>query len=80
MHICKLAKQLHPPILVKGNQRVPTQAKFVDVFEKILIGGFSSVSTRLAFDSIILFPKDGVGNKKEHLKLIYKVKSSDADV
>ena len=80
MHIWKLAKQLHPPILVKGNQCLPTQAKFLDVFEKILIGGFSSVNTRLAFDLIILFPKDGVGNKKEDLKLIYKVKSSNAGV
>lgn len=39
------------------------------LFEKTLIGGFSCVNTRLAFDSQILLPKE-----KENLKLIYKFK------
>ena len=33
---------------------LPTDANFVRVFEKALIGGFSCVNTRLAFDSDIL--------------------------
>ena len=33
---------------------LPTDAKFVRVFEKTLIGGFSCVNTRLAFDTDIL--------------------------
>ena len=39
------------------------------LFKKTLIGGFSCVNTRLAFDSQILLPKE-----KENLKLIYKFK------
>ena len=33
---------------------LPTDADFVRVFEKTLIGGFSCVNTRLAFDTNIL--------------------------
>ena len=33
---------------------LPTDAEFVRVFEKTLIGGFSCVNTRLAFDTDIL--------------------------
>ena len=33
---------------------MPTDAEFVRVFEKTLIGGFSCVITRLAFDTTIL--------------------------
>ena len=33
---------------------LPTDAEHVRVFEKILIGGFSCVNTRLAFDTNVL--------------------------
>ena len=33
---------------------VPTDAEHVRVFEKTLIGGFSCINTRLAFDTQIL--------------------------
>ena len=46
---------------------LPAQAEFVNVFEKTLIGGFNCVNTRLVFDSIILFPKEGAGNRKKIL-------------
>ena len=35
---------------------LPTCSEHVELFEKTLIGGFSSVSTRLAFDTNILLP------------------------
>ena len=37
---------------------LPTDAETVKIFEKPLIGGFSGVNTRLAFDSQILQPKN----------------------
>ena len=43
---------------------LPTAAEYVRVFEKILIGGFSCVNTRLAFDSQILPPKDNIDDSK----------------
>lgn len=33
---------------------LPTDAEFVRVFEKTLIGGFSCINARLAFDTDIL--------------------------
>ena len=35
---------------------LPTKCKHAKIFEQAVIGGFSSVSTRLAFDSQILLP------------------------
>ena len=35
---------------------LPTWTEHVELFEKTLIGGFSSVYTRLAFDSRFFFP------------------------
>ena len=43
---------------------LPTEAEHVRVFEKTLIGSFSCVNTRLAFDSQILLPKDNIDNDK----------------
>ena len=40
----------------------PTDAEHVRVFEKTLIGGFSCVNTRLAFDTQILL--NDKGNEK----------------
>ena len=44
----------------------PISTDHVELFEKTLIGGFSCVYTRLAFDSQIFLPKD-----KDKLKVIY---------
>ena len=52
---------------------LPTQVEYVGIFEKTLIGGFNCVNTRLAFDSLILFPWDPDGNRKQNLKLICKI-------
>ena len=38
---------------------LPTDAEYVRVFEKALIGGFSCVNTRLAFDTEILIKDKG---------------------
>ena len=44
---------------------VPTNAKYVKVFQKTLIGGFSCVNTRLAFDTQILL------SDKENEKVLF---------
>ena len=53
---------------------LPTQAEIVDFFKQTLIGSFSLVNATLAFDSIILLPKNSQNEPKENLKLIYKIK------
>ena len=45
-----------------------------------MIGGFSCVNTRLAFDSIILLPKYSQGQYKENLKAIYKKKDEEKNI
>ena len=45
-------------------------AKHVELFEKTLIGGFSCVTARLAFDSSTLFWRDEDGKFRKDLKLI----------
>ena len=47
----------------------------MELFEKTLIGGFSCVNTRLAFNSSILLPKNLQYEPKENLKLIHKIKN-----
>ena len=54
---------------------LPTQAQIVDLFEQTVIGGFSCVNTRLAFDSIILLPQNSQNERKKNLKPIYKRKN-----
>lgn len=51
---------------------LPTDAEQVKVFERKLIGGFSCVNTRLAFDSQILMSK----NERYNLRLIYDIKTN----
>ena len=51
---------------------LPTDVEQVKLFEKTLIGGFSCVNTRLAFDSQILIPKYG----RDNSKLIYEIKTN----
>ena len=50
---------------------LPTKAEQVKLFERTLIGAFSRVNTRLAFDSQILLSK----NKRDNFKLIYGIKT-----
>ena len=51
----------------------PTEAETVQLLEKILIGGFSGVNTRLAFDINILFPNKDKESKRQDLKILYSI-------
>ena len=59
---------------------LPTQAEFVGIFERTLIGRFSCVNIRLAFDSKIIFLKEDAREKKEIFKLIYKIRNSELNI
>ena len=59
----------------KAITALPTQAEVLELFEKTLIGEFTSVNMRLAFDSIILLPKNSQGQYNENLEAIYKIKN-----
>ena len=52
----------------------PTERKSVQLFEKTLIGGFSAVNARLAFDTNILFPNKDEESKRQDLKTVYNLK------
>ena len=54
---------------------LPTEAEHVRLFEKTLLGGFSCINTRLAFDSEILLPKDKVDDHK----LIFDLKINNVN-
>ena len=64
---------------------LPTKVKHAEIFEQTVIGGFSSVNTRLAFDSQILLPnldfkdesKSNPMNKDFNYKVIYNLKMND---
>ena len=49
---------------------LPTNPDHVEIFEKTVTGGFSSVNTRLAFDSQIFLPKKGISTEKDFYKLM----------
>ena len=51
---------------------LPTKYEHVEIFEQTVIGGFSSVNTRLAFDSQILLP-----NLNEHVDLTNNPMNND---
>ena len=73
---CTLASSISGCIhryLSKAIILLPIQAKIVDLFDQTLIGGFSCVNTRLAFDSKILFPQ-------ENLKLIYRIRNEQQNI
>ena len=61
---------------------LPTKLEHVEIFEETVIGGFSSVNTRLAFDTQILLPnlekKDDLEknpmNKNFNYKVVYNLK------
>ena len=64
---------------------LPTKVVHAEIFEQNVIGGFSSVNTRLAFDSQILLPnldfkdesKSNPMNKDFNYKVIYNLKMND---
>ena len=56
---------------------LPTKPEIVDVFEKTLLGGFSCVNTRLAFDTSILLPRNQNGDRKKDVKLIYRIRNRE---
>ena len=53
---------------------LPINTKNVEAFKKTLIGGFSCINTRLAFDSNILLPKNKDGVRKTNLKVLCKIR------
>ena len=61
---------------------LPTKVEHVEIFEQTVMGGFSSVSTRLAFDSQILLSNLAHDIKSEHnpmnknfdFKIVYNLK------
>ena len=50
---------------------LPTKYEHYEIFEQTVIGGFSSVNTRLAFDSEILLPNLIKPNADKRKKLNY---------
>ena len=67
---------------------LPTKYEHVEIFEETVIGGFSCVNTRLAFDSQILLPnlknKDDLENnrmnKNYNYKNVYNLKMNNEKV
>ena len=52
---------------------LPTKYEHYEIFEETVIGGFSSVNTRIAFDTEILLPNLTNGNIEKRKDLNYKV-------
>ena len=52
---------------------LPTKYEHYEIFEQTVIGGFSSVNTRLAFDTEILLPNSTNANVEKRKDLNYKV-------
>ena len=66
---------------------LPTKHEHVEIFEQTVIGGFSSINTRLAFDSQILLPNlsnesnlQNLTNKNLNYKVAYNLKMSNEKV
>ena len=67
---------------------LPTKYDHVDIFEETVIGGFSCVNTRLAFDSQILLPnlenkdvlENNPMNKDFNYKIVYNLKINNEKV
>ena len=61
---------------------LPTKYNHVEIFEETVVGGFSCVNTRLAFDSQILLPnlehktdlENNPMNKNFSYKVVYNLK------
>ena len=64
---------------------LPAKYEHVEIFEETVIGGFSCVNTRIAFDSQILLPnlktkddlKNNSMNKDFKYKIIYNLKMNN---
>ena len=60
---------------------LPTTSKHVEIFEQTVIGGFSCVNNRLAFDTQLLLPNfvdRGMTVKKDfNYKIAYNLKTGD---
>ena len=64
---------------------LPTKLEHAEIFERTVIGGFSSVKTRIAFDLQILLPnlefKDDLlrnpVNKNFNYKIVYNLKMNN---
>ena len=66
---------------------LPTKHKHVEIFEQTVIGGFSSVNTRLAFDFQILLTNlsnqnnlRNLTNKNLNYKVVYNLKMNNEKV
>ena len=60
---------------------LPTKYEHVEIFEETVIGSFSCVNTRLAFDTLILLPNlnnlmltNPMMNKNLNYKVVYNLK------
>ena len=56
---------------------LPTNPDHVEIFEKTVTGDFSSVNTRLAFDSQIILPRNADGTRDTSFKVIYNINGED---
>ena len=64
---------------------MPTKYEHVEIFEETVIGGFSCVNTRLAFNSQILLPnlknkddlENSLMNKDYNYKVVYNLKMNN---
>ena len=62
---------------------LPTKNEHVEIFEQTVIGGISSVKTRLAFDSQILLPYqtiDDLTNRNFNYKIVYNLRMNNQEV
>ena len=58
---------------------LPTNTEHVEIFEKTVTGSFSSVNTRLAFDTQIFLPKTSDGNRNLNYKVAYNINDENSD-
>ena len=57
---------------------LPTKVEHVELFQKTVTGGFSSVSTRLSFDTSIFLPKNQLTNTRDlNFKVVYDIKNNE---
>ena len=62
---------------------LPTSNEVIDIFEQTITGGFSSVNTRLVFDTEILLPNlvqknsEEYSQKDDHYKVCPNIKLND---
>ena len=59
---------------------LPTTREHVDIFEKTVMGGFSCVNTRLAFDTKIFLPKTPDNKRDNSFKVVFDIYGEDKRV